>query len=149
MKTKKFVRLMEDAGFIVNDRIDDLIIKIANAFDERTVCAVSKTHEYVFDNHLSEFKNLPIETRKFMTSTLYEYSSTPLDARESIELSELERLILENLPKGFKTLRIDDTKRLCLVVNPIYSRKFDVFHGLFEFAESGKEYLIADLLNAK
>lgn len=148
MKTKEFVRLMEGAGFIVNDRIDDLIIKVANAFDERAVCAVSKTHEYVFDNQLSIFKNLPIETRKLMTSKLYEYSSTPLDERESIELTDAERVILESLGEGFDKLMWNDSLGVLIVTGcgGLLLSKFDMFANHFKWVARDKEYSIKDLL---
>ena len=89
MKTKEFIKLIEDAGFTIEYNDDYLYVGKVNhsGYLSGLYGKVSKNHEYCFDTNFILFAQLRTDIRDLIVSALYAYSQTPIEERESIELS--------------------------------------------------------------
>lgn len=92
MKTKEFIKLIEGADFTVEDTDDYLYVSKVHhsGYTSGLYGRVSKKHEYCFDTNYILFAQLCTDIRNHITSALFEYSKTPIEERESIELSPAE-----------------------------------------------------------
>ncbi|WP_373757843.1 hypothetical protein [Jeotgalibaca porci] len=151
MKTKKFIELIEDAGFKVDKTNNYLIVKDVERGIARLVATVSIKKEYVIDTNGGNFEKLDYDTRAFITSTLYAYSQTPISDRETIELSYVELIILESLEERFDTLMWSNSLGGLVVkgCGGLISGSLDAFNSHFKWVKKGKKYHIEDLLDAE
>ena len=149
MKTKEFIKLIEDADGIVEDNDGYLYISKVNhlGYKDGYYGKVSKKHEYCFDTNFVLFAQLCIDIRNHITSAIFEYSQTPIEERESIELSPAERVILDNLSHEYTSIRLDEGSVLTLEDSIVSKRYFDMFGELFDWVKRGEVYNIEDLLN--
>ena len=149
MKTKEFIKLIEDVDGIIEDSDGYLYVGKVNhsGYTSGYYGRVSKKHEYCFDTNYTLFTQLCTDMRGLITSALYEYSQTPIEERESIELSPAERVILESLSHGYTSIRLDEGDVLTLEDSIVSKRYFDMFGELFDWVKRGEVYDIEDLLN--
>ena len=149
MKTKEFIKLIEDADFTVEDTDGYLYISEVHhsGYTTRYCGRVSKKHEYCFDTNYTLFTQLGSDTRNHITSALFEYSKTPIAERESIELSPEERVILESISHEYKCIGLDDDGVLTLENAIGMEYDFCMFGRLFDWVKSDVVYEIYDLLN--
>lgn len=149
MKTKEFIKLIEDAGFTIEDSGDYLYVSRVNhsGYNDGLYGKVSKKHEYCFDTNFILFAQLCSDIRNDITSALYEYSQTPIAERESIELSQEERVILESLSHEHIALKLNE--RGDLTLEDYYGIDYDfcMFERFFGWVEKDETYKIYDLLN--
>ena len=89
MKTKEFIKLIEDVDFTIEDNDGYLYVSKVNqsGYTNGLYGRVSKKHEYCFDTNYILFAQLCTDIRGLITTVLYAYSQTPIAERESIELS--------------------------------------------------------------
>lgn len=150
MKTKEFVELIKEVGYAVEETSSRLVVKASENGFTNILATVSKKSEYVVDTDNITFKKLDYDTRGFLMSTLYAYSQTAITERESIELTDAERVILGSLHHEFKIIKISAVSGKLVVEKPNELVKlFDLFGGAFDWVEKGKEYYIKDLLDAE
>ena len=149
MKTKEFIKLIEDVDGIIEDSDGYLYISKLNhsEYTTRYYGRVSKKHEYCFDTNYTLFTQLGSDTRNHITSALFEYSKTPIAERESIELSPEERVILNSLSLKYVVLKLNDGGVLTLEDYYGIEYYFGMFGRLFDWVKRGEVYNIEDLLN--
>lgn len=149
MKTKEFIKLIEDAGFTIEDSGEYLYVSRVNhsGYNDGLYGKVSKKHEYCFDTNFILFAQLCSDIRNNITSALYEYSKTPIEERESIKLLREERVILNSLSLNYITLKLDE--RGVLTLEDCYGTDYEfcMFGRFFGWVEKDKIYKIYDLLN--
>ena len=149
MKTKEFIKLIEDAGFTIEDSGDYLYVSKANhsGYNVGLYGKVSKKHEYCFDTNYILFAQLCTDIRNHITSALFEYSKTPIEERESIELSPVERVILESISHEYTSIRLDEDSVLTLENAIGMEYDFCMFGRLFDWVKRDETYELYDLLN--
>ena len=149
MKTKEFIKLIEDVDGIIEDSDGYLYISKLNhsEYTTRYYGRVSKKHEYCFDTNYTLFTQLGSDTRNHITSALFEYSKTPIAERESIELSPEERVILNSLSLKYIVLKLNDGGVLTLEDYYGIEYYFGMVGRLFDWVKRGEVYNIEDLLN--
>ena len=149
MKTKEFIKLIEGADFTVEDAGDYLYVSKVHhsGYTSGLYGRVSKKHEYCFDTNYILFAQLCTDIRGLITSALYAYSQTPIEERESIELSAAERVILESISHEYRGIRLDDDGVLTLENFIGLEYHFCMFGELFGWVEKDEIYEIYDLLN--
>ena len=149
MKTKEFIKLIEDADFTIQDSDGYLYVSKVNhsGYTSGLYGRVSKKHEYCFDTNYILFAQLCTYIRGLITSALYAYSQTPIAERESIELLPAERVILESISHEYKGLRLDVVGVLTLEDYNGMEYDFSMFGELFGWVEKDEIYEIYDLLN--
>ena len=149
MKTKEFIKLIEDVDGIIEDSDGYLYISKLNhsEYTTRYYGRVSKKHEYCFDTNYTLFTQLGSDTRNHITSALFEYSKTPIAERESIELSPAERVILESISHEYKGIKLNDDGILTLEDYHGLEYEFSMFGRLFDWVKMGETYELYDLLN--
>ena len=149
MKTKEFIKLIEDADFTIEDNDGYLYVSKVNDSGHLTGLygRVSKKHEYCFDTNYILFAQLCTDIRNHITSALFEYSKTPIEERESIELSPAERVILESLSYEYTSIGRDSGGDLSIGDSFVSKSYFDMFGELFDWVKIGEVYNIEDLLN--
>ena len=149
MKTKEFIKLIEDSDFTIEDSGDYLYVSKVNhsGYNVGLYGKVSKKHEYCFDTNFVLFAQLCTDIRNNITSALYEYSKTPIEERESIKLLREERVILNSLSLNYITLKLDE--RGVLTLEDCYGTDYEfcMFGRFFGWVEKDKIYKIYDLLN--
>lgn len=149
MKTKEFIESVEAVGYAVEETKSRFVLKSSSNGFSNILATVSKNSEYIVDTDNIFFENLHENIRGYLASTLYAYSQTPIAERESLELNDYERMILESLHRDYTY--IGRSKRSGLVVvGGIYTsapRPLDMFEELFNWVKPGKSLVIADLLN--
>lgn len=149
MKTKEFIKLIEDADGIVEDSGDYLYVSKINhsGYMNGYYGKVSKKHEYCFDTNFVLFAQLCTDIRNHITSALFEYSKTPIAERESIELSPEEGVILNSLSLKYIGLKLNDDGVLTLEDYYGIDCDFSMFGRFFDWVEKDEFYKIYDLLN--
>ena len=149
MKTKEFIKLIEDADFTIEDTGDYLYVSKVNhsGYMNGLYGRVSKKHEYCFDTNYIHFAQLCTDIRNHIASALFEYSQTPIAERESIKLLPAERVILESISHEYKGLRLDVVGVLTLENFIGMEYDFCMFGELFGWVEKDEIYEIYDLLN--
>ena len=149
MKTKEFIKLIEDVDGIVEDSDGYLYIgKVSHSgYTSGYYGRVSKKHEYCFDTNYILFAQLCTDIRNHITSALFEYSKTPIEERESIELSPVERVILESISHEYTSIRLDEDSVLTLENAIGMEYDFCMFGRLFDWVKMGETYELYDLLN--
>ena len=149
MKTKEFIKLIEDAGFTIDDNDDYLYVSKVNDSGHLSGLygRVSKNHEFCFDTNFILFAQLCTDIRGLITYALYVYSQTPIAERESIKLSPAERVILESISHEYRGIRLDDDGVLILENFIGLEYHFCMFGELFGWVEKDEIYEIYDLLN--
>lgn len=149
MKTKEFIKIMEDADFTIEESGDYLYVRNGRNSGSTygSYGKVSKKHEYCFDTDFILFTQLGSDIRGIVTSALYAYSQTPIEERESIELLPAERVILESLSHEYTSLRLDSGGVLTLGDSLVSKHYFCMFGNLFDWVKSDETYEIYDLLN--
>lgn len=149
MKTKEFIKIIEDANFTVEDAANYLYVsKVHHSeYTSGLYGKVSKKHEYCFDTNFILFAQLCSDLRGIITSALYAYSQTPIEERESIELSPEERVILNSLSLKYIALKLDERGVLTLEDYYGVDYEFCMFGRFFGWVEKDKIYKIYDLLN--
>ena len=149
MKTKEFIKLIEDVDFTVEDAGDYLYVSKVHhsGYTSGLYGKVSKEHEYCFDTNFILFAQLCTDIRSLITSALYAYSQTPIEERESIELSPAERVILESISHEYKGLKLNDDGVLTLENFIGLEYEFCMFGRLFDWVKTDETYELYDLLN--
>lgn len=149
MKTKEFIKLIEDADFTVEDIDGYLYVNKVNnsGYTSGLYSRVSKKHEYCFDTNYILFAQLCTDIRANITSALYAYSQTPIAERESIKLLPAERVILESISHEYKGIKLNDYGVLTLEDFTGLEYEFSMFGELFGWVEKDEIYEIYDLLN--
>ena len=149
MKTKEFIKLVEDADFTIEDSGDYLYVSKVNhsGYTSGLYGRVSKKHEYCFDTNYIPFAKLCTDIRNHITSALFEYSKTPIEERESIELLPAERVILESISHEYKGIKLDDDGVLTLENFIGLEYEFCMFGRLFDWVKNDETYELYDLLN--
>ena len=149
MKTKEFIKLIEDADFTIEDNDGYLYVSKVNhsGYTSGLYGRVSKKHEYCFDTNFILFAQLCTDIRGLITSALYAYSQTPIEERESIELSPVERVILESISHEYTSIRLDEDSVLTLENAIGMEYDFCMFGRLFDWVKMGETYELYDLLN--
>lgn len=149
MKTKEFIKLIEDADFTIEDAGDYLYVSKVHhsGYNSGLYGKVSKEHQYCFDTNFILFAQLCSDIRGLITSALYAYSQTPIEEREAIELSPEERVILESLSHEHIALKLNE--RGDLTLEDYYGIDYDfcMFERFFGWVEKDEIYNIEDLLN--
>lgn len=149
MKTKEFIKIIEDAGFHVGVGDTNIRIRKENAIAYWTVAIVSETKRFSLGTQYDAFNRQNVEVKAFLLDNIYKYASTPIEDRENIELNKYERIILESLHRDYRTLSINSIGFIHVSDESFKHRNLDMFEELFQWVEEGKTYLIEDLLNAK
>lgn len=149
MKTKEFIKLIEDADGIVEDNDGYLYISKVNhsGYKDGYYGKVSKKHEYCFDTNFVLFAQLCTDIRNHITSAIFEYSQTPIEERESIKLLPAERVILESISHEYKGIKLNDYGVLTLENFIGLEYDFCMFGRLFDWVKMGETYELYDLLN--
>lgn len=149
MKTKEFIKLIEEADFTIEDSGDYLYVSKVNhsGYNDGLYGKVSKKHEYCFDTNFVLFAQLCTDIRNHITSALFEYSKTPIAERESIELSPEEGVILNSLSLKYIALKLNDGGILTLEDYYGIEYYFGMFGRFFDWVEKDEIYKICDLLN--
>ncbi len=149
MKTKEFIKLIEDADFTIQDSDGYLYVTKVNhsGYTSGLYGRVSKKHEYCFDTNYIPFAQLCTDIRGLITSALYAYSQTPIEERVSIELLPAERVILESISHEYKGIKLNDDGVLTLENFIGLEYEFCMFGRLFDWVEKDETYELYDLLN--
>ena len=149
MKTKESIKLIKDADFTIQDSDGYLYVSKVNysGYTSGLYGRVSKKHEYCFDTNYIPFAQLCTDIRSLITSALYAYSQTPIEERESIELSPAERVILESISHEYKGIKLDDDGVLTLENFIGLEYEFCMFGTLFDWVRPDVTYELYDLLN--
>ena len=77
MKTKEFIKCVEDMGFNISNVEGNLRIT-----DDTTLAWVNRFLEFSIDTEWSDFDYLSEKTKRELFILIVEYASTPLDDRE-------------------------------------------------------------------
>ena len=147
MKTKEFIKIMEDAGLCADVTDTNIRIRKEDESAYWTLAIVSKEKQFRLGTESNAFDRQSLETKACILDNLYRYASTPIAARTVIELNKYERLILESLHRDYRTLSINSIGFIHVSDESFKHRNLDMFEELFQWVEEGKTYLIKDLLN--
>ena len=147
MKTKEFIKIIEDAGFEV--WVNDYSISVVKREDgvSHLIATVGRFMRYKANTSFFEFEKLASERKSFVALNAFKYALTALEDRENIELNKCERMILESLHRDYRTLSINSIGFIHVSDESFKHRNLDMFEELFQWVEEGKTYLIEDLLN--
>lgn len=153
MKTKEFIKIIEDAGFEVEVGNLHIRIKQSEYGFTMVLAIVSRGKRFGLGTQYDAFNRQSSEAKAFILDNLYKYSSTPIAEREDkkvIELNKYERMILESLHRDYVSINRSARGRVHVSdANFFENRNLDMFEELFSWVELDKQYRIKDLLNAE
>ena len=149
MKTKEFIKIMEDAGFEVWVNNFSISVVKREGGVSHLIATVGKFTRYKVNTSFVAFEQMDSEPKQFVALNAFKYAVTKIEDRENIELNKYERMILESLHRDYRTLSINSIGFIQVSDESFKHRNLDMFEELFQWVEEGKTYLIKDLLNAK
>lgn len=98
MKTKEFIKRIEDMGFLIVD--NGFQFRIKNVID-CTIAYVNKEKMWTIDTGLYDFQALELEDREKLFKTILDYTATPIENRKESTKYYIKHA---QLTKGFEYL---------------------------------------------
>lgn len=140
MLTKEFISEVKILGYHVIDK--GTWLEVCEDKEHLAIIYISKDEQYQVQSFLTGTDR---QLSEELFEVAIEYAKTPIEER-TMQLTDAERVILENLPQEFVNISRNSREDLYILgeIGNVYY--ISIFDNLFQFVRNGKPHSIKELL---